>query len=432
MGNTNASMSIGEATFVFLNFSIAFFLNLMMFVLVYHNRHLRTSFNLSVLNMCLADILVSINMIISTALTLSKGDFLTDTQGCTVTGLINILCFVASVMALAAVSLNRYFLVVHWRRYHKLFSIRNTLMYVSFVWIFSLLLVTPPLFGWGRFSFHKGKSICFADWKSSISYMLFMIGMCFGGPIASTLFSLYKILRVRRRVHVAANSDNIDKHSHKSPATNGKTNDISFTGSRTQLNKTYSNGSSTGSRAQLNKTYSNSSSIVLRGQLNKTYSNDSSISIVQSAPQSSTPETPAKTSKSNRQLEILRPFRNWTPKILRRRGNSDLRREKRQREEYRITISIAVIVVVFFVAWGPFVLVMFLETLGKLDVPRWADFGALGFGCLNSTANPIVYLTMNGNFRLALRSLWRQLCNTKADDLNTYSIRSLQNSNVGM
>ena len=336
--------------------------------------------------MCFADILVSLNMIISVSLSFTLGDFMTGEIGCTISGFINILCFVASVMALAAVSLNRYFLVVHWRKYRKMFTRRNTVIILSLVWLFSVLLVIPPLVGWGRYGYHPGKSICFADWSSSISYMLFMIGMCFGGPIASTLFSLYRILRLKSKVSGTLNKDKSDFNQKNERAKAEYSPMTSFELSQTPLT--------------IKKIITaNSVSPVNISPRHSAYVSD---------------EEPGKGLPGTPELGQRKETGNWTPKILRRKEKNravktaaeKARREKQDKEERWITFSIVLIVAVFFIAWGPFVVVIFLQTLGKVNVPRWADFGSLFFGCMNSTANPIISLTMNGNFRRAFTAMY--------------------------
>ena len=291
-------MAAWQATLLITNSTTALSLNFLMYYFVYRNSSLRTPFNTTILNACLADILVSINMFVATIYTLSKPSKLADNIFCNMTGFVTLLSFVASVMGLAAVSLNRYFLVCRWKMYTTVFTKLGTATYIAATWVFSLLISIPPLFGWGRFAFDAGQSICFVDWSWSISYMIFMISVCFFGPLSVTLVSLYFILKVKRETNYRVDS-------HKSDAELGE--------------------------------------IALA-----------------------------------RRLE---------------------RRRKTDKEERKITISIAIVAAVFLIAWGPFVLVMFVKTIGKIAVPGWIDFGVLLLGCLNSTANPIVYMTLNVNYR---------------------------------
>ena len=295
-----------EAAIVITNSLVAATLNSMIFYFVYRYPSLRTSFHATILNCCVADLLVSANMLASAIHNLlgQRNPVAPYTVWCGVTGFVNLLTFVVSVMSLAAVSLNRYCIVCKRHLHDKFFSRNGTAGYILCVWVLSALLSAPPFFGWARFSYHAGKSICFADWKASVSYMIFMISICFCGPIAATLASLYFILRIKRRV--------------------------------------------------------------------------ANVLIVVEQDASSCP-----------------------PSI-------DRKKQKADKEDWSISLSIAAMTFVFFVAWGPFVVVMFLETFGASSMPRWLDFGTLFLGFLNSTANPIIWLTANSNFRRAFLKFCRK------------------------
>lgn len=305
----------GEAFVLIINSVLALSLNAIIGYLIYCNRALQTSFNATILNASIADIVVSLNLLITTSQSLAeRGEKTINTSWCPVTGFINLLSFVASVMSLAAVSVNRYFLVCRSHLYSHIFSKTGTAIYIALVWCTSALISSPPFYGWSRFSYNHGKSVCFADWQSSNSYMVFMIAICFCGPIAATVVSLLLILRVK-----------------------------GISESRLESNQSDVFGES------------------------------------KAADQ-----------------------------------NLKARRKRKEKDSRRITISVAAVVIVFFIAWGPFVTVMFTEVFWDGVVPRWADMGSFLLGCLNSTANPIIYITVNTNFRKAFR---QRFCSRIASEL---------------
>ena len=166
-----------------------------------------------------------------------------------------------------------------------------------------------------------------------------------------TLFSLFRILRVRRRIATKVNNDYLTRHQHPSSSSNVKRKDTSVV---TVIDDSQTTG------------YKRRMAIV--GRVFK--GNESQV----------------------------QEFSRMQP-----------REEKRQKEERYITLSILVVILVFLIAWSPFVVVMLLSTLRKIEIPRWADLGALFLGCMNSTANPMVYLTMNGNFRRTSVALFRKI-----------------------
>ena len=307
MENPIIWIHIWEALFLIVNSVSSIVLNTLIGYLIYCNRALRTSFNATIMNACVADIVVSINILVTSIQGLAeRGEQVVCPTWCSITGFINLISFVASVMSLAAVSINRYFLVCQSHIYPQIFTKTGTSIYIAIVWTLSALISSPPLYGWSEFSYDSGKSICFANWKSSEGYMMFMILICFCGPIAATLLTLFLILKTKEKAEESLDSNQDD-----------------FGISNT----------------------------------------------------------------------------------LNSRANA--KRKKRAQSDRKITISIAVVVVIFFIAWGPFVVVMFLEVFWHGAIPRWANMTTFLLGCLNSTANPIIYMTLNTNFRGTLKRRFR-------------------------
>jgi hypothetical protein len=73
------------------------------------------------------------------------------------------------------------------------------------VWILAMSLAMPPLVGWGQYGYLPGQSFCFCQWRTSISYTFFMVGICFGGPCTIMSFCYMNILcsyrNSQRRIH---------------------------------------------------------------------------------------------------------------------------------------------------------------------------------------------------------------------------------------
>lgn len=291
-------MEVVQASIIIVNSTAALFFNLTIFALVYRNKSLRTPFNYTILNACSADILVSLQMFMISILSISKKESLQGPIICDITGYINLTAFVSSVVCLAAVSLNRYAIICHRDTHNKYFTSFGTKMYMLSAWLFALVISSPPLFGWSKFAYHEGIGICFVEWGTDISYMIFMSSICFCGPIAVTIASLYFILKIKREVAMAVKKDSCELEMSE------------------------------------------------RG-------------------------------KAMHQEKEIRC----------------------EKEERKITWSILIVTLIFSVSWGPFAVLMFVEAFRNHHVPVWIDAMSLVLGCLNSTANPIVYLTMNSNFR---------------------------------
>ena len=314
-------MEVVQASLIIVNSTVAVFFNLTIFALVYRNRNLRTPFNYTILNACSADILVSLQMFVISTLSISNRESLQGPIICDITGYINLTAFVSSVVCLAAVSLNRYTIICHRDTHNKYFTSLGTKIYMASAWLFTFAISSPPLFGWSKFAYHKGVGICFVEWSTDISYMIFMVLICFCGPITVTIASLYFILKTKREVAIALEKD-------------------------------------------------------------------------------------------SREFEMTEDGKAMCEK----------KKIQREKEERKITLSILIVALIFSVSWGPFAVLMFVEVFRNHHVPVWIDAMSLVLGCLNSTANPIVYLTMNSNFRKEiLKTLRKQNGQTSKQNVRVTS-----------
>ncbi|XP_070560045.1 alpha-1B adrenergic receptor-like [Ptychodera flava] len=185
---------------------VAIFGNVLLWLVVLRSRHLRKASNALVLCLSGADLLVSTVNMPMTIVTIAAGEWIFSDEFCMALGFINMNTFVASVMSLGAISINRYVLIVRPQKYPTIYSKRNTVLIIIGVWLLSVLLSCPPLVGWAEYAFLPGQSFCFCNWKSSVSYTYFMVGVCFGGPCSLMIFSYVSILlevkRSRQRVEV--------------------------------------------------------------------------------------------------------------------------------------------------------------------------------------------------------------------------------------
>lgn len=294
--------SVQHVIFILIS-TVAAVLNGLLFFLVFKNRSLQTKFNFTILNACLADFLVSLQFIAHSISSMAMEKSIRGNTECTVLGFFHLVAFVGSVSGLAAVSFYRWIIICRPELNSKYCSNLGITLFNASVWIFTVALSCPPLLGWGRFHYQMEMSICFVDWKHNISYMIFMITVCFCGPIGITLLSVVFILKKRRLVDIQS--------------------DIS--------------------------------------------------------------EADMTTSARKAAIE---------------------KKKQKQRAESRITFSIILVAILFALFWGPFVVLMFLEAFSRCNVPEWIQAGGIILGCSNSIANPLVYLTLNSNFRNGVARLF--------------------------
>ena len=172
--------------------------NISLFFVFTRRKTLRTISNGFLLNLAFADLLVSVLNMPITVVTIIKQRWIFGEFACVLLGFTTMLSFVSSVMSLAMIAINRYYYVVQWKTYPSIFTPRRSVLFAGIVWLLSLLLSIPPLFGWAEYRYITGKSYCFVFWPSDVYYMYFMLTICFFGPLTVMSLSYFNILRFTR------------------------------------------------------------------------------------------------------------------------------------------------------------------------------------------------------------------------------------------
>ncbi|KAJ7394154.1 hypothetical protein OS493_003833 [Desmophyllum pertusum] len=188
--------------------------NVALFFIFTRRQHLRTITNGFLLNLAFADLLVSVLNMPITVVTIVEQQWIFGDSACVFFGFTTMLSFVSSVMSLAMIAINRYYYVVQWKTYRSIFTPRKSVQFAAVVWLISLLLSFPPLFGWAEYRYIPGKSYCFVFWPSDVYYMYFMLTICFFGPLTAMCLSYFNILKFTREAkrRVNRHRDNIKTH----------------------------------------------------------------------------------------------------------------------------------------------------------------------------------------------------------------------------
>nr|QBL02578.1 biogenic amine-like GPCR [Tripedalia cystophora] len=195
-------MSFTDIAAIFYLLFIGLFIlvgNCFVFIAVLWDNKLRSKSNAFILCLSAADLLVAIfNIPLTIASVLHPTWRSMDSRICQFSGFFEMLFLVASVQSLSIIGINRFYYVVHWKRYHERFTnIRVTLIIIG-VWALSVLLCTPPLLGWSRYGYKATKNHCFVVWRSDAAYTYFMVLTCFMGPIFAMGICYYRIFKFNR------------------------------------------------------------------------------------------------------------------------------------------------------------------------------------------------------------------------------------------
>ena len=196
--------------------------NLTVFVIFTRRHAFRTVTNGFLLNLAFADLLVSVLNMPITVVTIVKQRWIFGKNACLLLGFTTLLSFVSSVMWLAMIAINRYYYVVKWKTYSVTFAPRRSVVFGAIVWLISLLLSLPPIFGWAEFRYIPGKSFCFVYWPSDVYYMYFMLTVCFFGPLTVMSISYFNIFKYTREARQRLNQHRDVTNEEKTAQENGR------------------------------------------------------------------------------------------------------------------------------------------------------------------------------------------------------------------
>ena len=360
--------TIFETTILFLICFAALVGNLSLFIIVYKDRNLRTITNMYILNLAVADMLVSVVSMPVTMVTIIQQRWVFGDATCSALGFLTILSFIASVMFLGMIAINRYFYVVKWNTYTNTFEKRKAFLYGIMVWIASIALASPPLFGWAVYRFIPGKSYCFVNWPSNVYYMYFMIAACFFGPLSAMAFSYYNILtftrNAKRKIALSRNNAALAP----SQVQGSRISDEMQCNNGLEINEL--NCKNDGEEVRINMQRDNPD--------------------IQNKLDFNRIERPKMTGRNNSKENLGSKSREFqlTP------------------EEVRITNTFLLAVALFIICWAPFVVTMFFDVYYPRRLPRAIDFTSLLLGYLNSMCNPVLYGVRNSAFRQGFFNLY--------------------------
>ena len=155
---------------------------------------IRTPYNLIVLNLAFVELLLAsvgvpadVQALIYRGWTLGK-------ISCAMNGMLVTTCGFTSMFTLCALSVCRYGRIFHGNITETVSSFHVATAIICFVWLYSLCLSIPPLFGWGRYVPELSGLGCAPDWhssKKSKPYILFILVFGFVMPTTVIIISSF-------------------------------------------------------------------------------------------------------------------------------------------------------------------------------------------------------------------------------------------------
>ncbi|XP_078370976.1 beta-2 adrenergic receptor-like [Oculina patagonica] len=162
---------------------------------------LRTIPNLLVVNLSIIDILSAITTHPLLASVLIFGAWRLGLEACKYQAVLNSFLFTTSHLSITLITLNRYFVIVHYKKYTEIFTKRSTRILTVAIWIFSFILGSTHFITQEEVKFHAKEAVCvISKEKSSItSFLLTMFGNIVFLTTVTLNFSILKLVRLHRK-----------------------------------------------------------------------------------------------------------------------------------------------------------------------------------------------------------------------------------------
>uniref|UniRef100_A0A8C0B2X9 Opsin-3 n=2 Tax=Buteo TaxID=30396 RepID=A0A8C0B2X9_9AVES len=168
--------------------------NLLVLVLYYKFKRLRTPTNLFLVNISLSDLLVSVFGVSLTFMSCLRSRWVWDAAGCVWDGFSNSLFGIVSIMTLTVLAYERYIRVVH----AKVIDFSWSWRAITYIWLYSLAWTGAPLLGWNRYTLEIHGLGCSVDWKSKdpndTSFVLLFFLGCLVAPVGIMAYCYGHIL----------------------------------------------------------------------------------------------------------------------------------------------------------------------------------------------------------------------------------------------
>ncbi|XP_075573002.1 pinopsin [Pelecanus crispus] len=181
--------------------SLGFCSNLLVLLLFWRYRALRSPINLLLLNIAVSDLLVcALGTPLGLAAARGRGS---PGAACAWHGFANALCGIVSLISLAVLSYERYCTMTGTREADTT-NYRKTWTGIVLSWTYSLVWTAPPLFGWSSYGPEGPGTTCSVNWHSkdanNASYIVCLFIFCLLIPFVIIVYSYGKLLCAVRQV----------------------------------------------------------------------------------------------------------------------------------------------------------------------------------------------------------------------------------------
>lgn len=170
--------------------------NLLVILSVVCNKHLQTVTNFFIVNLAMADLLLSIIVLPFSASLEVLGCWVFGRVFCNIWAAVDVLCCTASILSLCIISVDRYIGVKHCLKYPCIMTERKAVVILVLVWLSSTVISVGPLLGWKEPQ-PLDDSICRITEEPG--YALFSSLFSFYLPLMVILIMYFRVYVVARR-----------------------------------------------------------------------------------------------------------------------------------------------------------------------------------------------------------------------------------------
>nr|XP_056711495.1 alpha-1D adrenergic receptor [Euleptes europaea] len=140
--------SVGVGVFLALFILSAIVGNILVILSVACNRHLQTVTNYFIINLAIADLLLSTTVLPFSATLDVLGFWAFGRIFCDIWAAVDVLCCTASIMSLCIISVDRYIGVKYSLKYPTIMTEKKAVIILVVVWLLSMVISIGPLLGW--------------------------------------------------------------------------------------------------------------------------------------------------------------------------------------------------------------------------------------------------------------------------------------------
>ncbi|CAN2388384.1 Adrenoceptor alpha 1D [Pristimantis euphronides] len=188
------ALSVGIVLAVFILFAIVG--NIMVILSVACNRQLQTVTNYFIINLAIADLLLSTTVLPFSATLEVLGFWAFGRIFCDIWAAVDVLCCTASIMSLCVISIDRYVGVKHSLKYPTIMTEKKAVVIIIVLWVSSMVISIGPLLGWKEPP-PEDDSLC--DITQDPGYALFSSLCSFYLPLLVILIMYFQVYIVARR-----------------------------------------------------------------------------------------------------------------------------------------------------------------------------------------------------------------------------------------